>query len=64
LSKSNPSHMAANIMIYINTSTDKYQNNINKQSYLKLSLFQHKSIPLYHQKIKKDSLFKYHNVEQ
>ena len=46
-------HVAANIMIYINSSTDKYQNNINKQSYLKLSLFHDKSIPLYHQKIKK-----------
>jgi len=35
------------IMTYINTSTDKYQNNITKQSYLKLSLFHDLNIPLY-----------------
>ncbi len=29
-----PLHLAANIMIYINISADKYQNNINKQSYI------------------------------
>jgi hypothetical protein len=35
------------IMTYINTSTDKYQNIIVKQSYLKIALFQFKNIPLY-----------------
>jgi len=36
-----------NIMTYINTPTDKYQNNIVKQSYLILKLFHKKSIPLH-----------------
>ncbi len=36
------------IMTYIIISTDKYQNIIVKQSYMKIDIFRRKSIPLYH----------------